>query len=195
MTTYRLVWRCTTIATVVLAMAATVLTVPVSMFLAIAFAFAMFGALFAVAFQDDLKDVRHPVLKGALLGASPALIPGLGHVLGPSAGLVALGLALSTPWMVAQVVRRLQTLLQPSRVVQAGMAAPDEALRRQWVESSRLLREATTPAERIIVVHVRQQILDDLAARNGGQLPGFVWDLAGPPGGLPRRSGEPHRPS
>ena len=194
MTTYRLVWRCVTAAVVVLAMAATVLTVPVSLFLAIAFAFAMFGALFAVAFQDDLKGVRYPVVKGALLGASPALIPGLGHVLGPSAGLVALGLALTTPWAVGQVVRRVQPLLGPSRVVQAGMAAPDEALRRQWVESSRQLREARTLSERMVVVRVRQQILDDLAARNGGQLPAFVWGLSGPSGGLARRSGEPHRP-
>ena len=194
MTTYRLVWRCLTAAVVLLAAAATVLTVPVSMFCAIAFAFAMFGALFAVAFQDDLKDVRHPIVKGALLGASPALVPGLGHVMGPSAGLVAVGLALTAPWVVGQVVRRVQPWLQPSRVVQAGMAAPDEALRRQWVESSRLLREATTASERMVVVRVRQQILDDLAARNGGQLPGFVWDVAGPSGGLARRSGEPHRP-
>lgn len=195
MTTYRLVWRCVTGAMVLLATAATVITVPVGMFLAIAFAFAMFGALFAVAFQEDLQGVRHPIVKGALLGASPALIPGLSHVIGPSAGLVAVGLALLAPWVVGQVARRVQRWWQPSRVAQAAMAAPDEALRRQWVESSRLLREATTPSERMVVVRVRQHILDDLAARNGGQLPGFVWDLAGPAGGLARRSGEPHRPS
>jgi hypothetical protein len=194
MTSYRIAWRCVTAAVAVLAMGATILTVPVSLFLAIAFAFAMFGALFAVAFQDDLEHVRHPIVKGALLGAAPALIPGLGRVVGPVAGLLALGLALASPWVVGQAVKRVRPWLTPANVVQAGMAAPDEALRRQWVESSRLLREASTVSERAMVVHVREQILDDLAARNDGDLPPFVWAEAGPADGLARRAGEPHQP-
>lgn len=193
MKTYRRLWRGTAGAMVLMAMAATAFTVPASLFLVIVCTLAMFGALTAVAFQDDLHDVRHPLVKGALLATAPALLPGLWNVFGPAGAALATLLVLASPWVVAQVARRVRAQ-RPGNVVQAGLADPDDALRRQWDESTRQLRQATSVADRMVVVRVREQILDDMAARNGGQLPGFALVLPEGPGGLDRRSGGPGRP-
>ena len=194
MRTCRRLWFTATAAVCLLGLGGTVATVPPTLILWTGFALAMFGGLMAVAFKDDLAGVRHPVLWGALLAVLPTLLPGLSRVLGDATVPVLAVLVVGSPWVVVRMERRLRPRLGPSRMFQAGMAAPDEALRRQWTESTRQLGEATSVADRLIVVHVREQILDDVASRHGGQLPAFVWDLPGTKGGLGRRSDEPHRP-
>ena len=189
MRAYRIGWHVVNGAVCLLALVGTALAVQPVLFLAIGATLAMLGALLGVAFQEELKDVRHPVLTGAALATTPALLPGLTEVLGGATLAVTAVLVLTSPWVVGQAVRRLQPWLQPARIVQAGMAEPDEALRRQWVESTRLLGEATTSlAERMVVVQARQQILDDLAARNGGRLPASCGTMPEARGGLATRS-------
>ncbi|WP_457208285.1 hypothetical protein [Nocardioides sp. P5_C9_2] len=194
MRAYRIGWHVVNGAVCLLALVGTALAVQPVLFLAIGATLAMLGALMGVAFQEELTSVRHPILTGAALATTPALLPGLATVLGGATlGVTAL-LVLSSPWVVAWVDRRLRPWLLPARIVQAGMAEPDEALRRQWAESTRQLAKATSLADRLVVVQARQQILDDVAARNGGRLPPFVWTTPEAPGGLDHPFGEPHRP-
>jgi hypothetical protein len=194
MRTSRRLWFIAAGAACVLGLGGTVATVSPTLLLWTGFALAMFGGLLAVAFKDDLAGVRHPVLWGAALAVLPALLPGLSRALGDATIFVLTALVVGSPWVVARIERRLRPWLGPSRMFQAGMAAPDEALRRQWAESTRQLGEATSVADRLIVVHVREQILDDVAARHGGELPSFVRDSFGARGGIGHRSDEPHRP-
>jgi hypothetical protein len=177
MRTYRLVWRVIVTVVALVAVLATALTMPPGLFLAVALAMGLFGGLIAVSFQEDLADVRHPVVKGVVLAVSVTLLPGLSRLLGPAAAVAAVTVVLAAPWVVQKVLQRLRRRSGPTRIARAGLAEPDEALRRQWVESSRQLALATTPAERMVVVRVREQILDDVAARHGGWLPPYVWPL------------------
>lgn len=194
MRTCRHLWFTAVGVVLLLGLGGTAVSVAPSLILWTGFALAVFGALMAVSFKDDLAGVRHPVLSGAVLATTPALLPGLSRVLGDATVPVLALLVLASPWVVVRAERRLRPWLGPARMVRAGMAAPDDALRRQWAESTRQLAEATSVADRLIVVHVRQQILEDIAARHGGQLPTFVWDLCGARGGLHQRSDEPRRP-
>ena len=112
--------------------------------------------------RDDLEHVKHPVLKGAALAVVPTLVPGLSQVAGPAGTATAAVVALASPWLVSRVLRSVQPWLLPSRLVQAGMADEDEALRRQWAESTRQLRRAGTVADRLVVVQVRRLVHDPL---------------------------------
>lgn len=194
MRTCRHVWSAATGAVCLLGLGGTALAAAPILILWTGFALAVFGGLMALTFKEELAGVRHPVLSGAVLATTPALLPGLTRVLGDATAPVLLVLVLTSPWVVERAERRLRPWLGPARILRAGMAAPDEALRRQWAESTRQLGEATTVGDRLIVVHVRQQILDDVAARYGDRLPAFVWDLPGAKGGLRHRSDEPRRP-
>lgn len=178
MSTYRVLWRVVATITVLLASVATAFTMDLGVIFAVAFALAVFGALIALTLRDDLEHVKHPVLKGAALAVVPTLVPGLSQVAGPAGTATAAVVALASPWVVSRVLRSVQPWLLPSRLVQAGMADEDEALRRQWAESTRQLRRAATVADRLVVVQVRQQILDDIAVRSGCPLPAFVWESA-----------------
>lgn len=176
MSTYRVAWRVVATITVLLAAVATAFTMDPGVILAVAFALAVFGALIALTLRDDFEHVKHPVLKGAALAVVPTLVPGLSQVAGPAGTATAVVVALASPWVVSRVLGSVQPWLLPSRLVQAGMADEDEALRRQWAESTRQLRRAGTVADRLVVVQVRQQILDDITARSGCPLPAFVWE-------------------
>lgn len=194
MRTYRLGWGIATGLTCLLGLAGTALVVQPVLFLSIGATLAMLGALMAVAFKEELASMRHPVLTCALLATTPALLPGLARLIGSATPAVAGLLVLTSPWVVVWADGRLRPWLLPARIVQAGMAAPDDALRRQWAESTRQLANATSVADRLLVVHARQQILDDVAARNGDRLPAFVWTLPESRGGLDHPSNEPHSP-
>jgi hypothetical protein len=180
MKTCRNLWFIAVAVACLIGLGGTIVTVPLSLVLWTGVALAAFGALMALSFKEDLADVRHPLLWGAALAIAPALVPGLSRVLGDATLPVVVGLVVASPWIVALAQRRLRQWLRPASIVRAGMAAPDEALRRQWEESTRQLGEAASVADRLVVVHVREQILDDVAARHGGQLPAFVWDRPSP---------------
>jgi hypothetical protein len=194
MRTCRHVWFAAIGVVCVLGLAGTAAGVAPVLILWTGFALAVFGALLALSFKEDLAGVRHPILWGAALATTPALVPGLSDVLGDATAPVLIVLTLTSPWVLAQAEKRLRPWLGPARIVRAGMAAPEEALRRQWAESTRQLGEATSSADRLMVVAVRQQILDDIAAQHAGQLPPFVWDQPGTTGGLDHRTDEPGRP-
>lgn len=175
MRTYRRLWRTTAGATALLAVGGSLVAIPATMFLAIVFTTVTFGALLALVFKEDLVGVRHPAVAGAVLATAPVLCPGLEYLLGPAAFGLAAVLVLASPSVVRRADPWLRRWLLPSRLEQAGMADPDEGLRRQWVESTRQLAEATSVADRMLVVQARRQILDDLTERTGGELPAFVW--------------------
>ena len=196
MSTYRVVWRVVATITVLLAAVATAFTMELGVLLAVAFALAVFGALIALTLRDDLENVRHPVLKGAALAMVPTLVPGLSQVAGPAGTATAAVVALASPWVVSRVLRSMHPWLLPSRLVLAGHPGLHEALRRQWAESTRQLRRAGSVADRLVVVQVRQQILDDIAMRSGCPLPSFVWESSHGQAGqthLPQRR-RPPRP-
>jgi hypothetical protein len=136
--------------------------------------------------QDLLPGIKHPILGGAALFVAPLLYPGLSQVLGPAAIGAIAALVLTSPWIVSFIGSRLRGRVLPSQTEVAGMAAPDEALRLQWMESTRQLERASTPRQRLLVVHLREQILNDLVERSGGALPDFVWSSVRGHGGPDR---------
>jgi len=115
----------------------------------------------------------------------------LSQVLGPAAVGVVAALVLTSPAVTSHMERRLRGRLLPTQTELAGMGAPDDALRRQWMESTHQLENASTLRERLLVVHLREQILDDLVERSGGAVPEYVWSSArgrGGPDGSPQGS-------
>ena len=77
--------------------------------------------------------------------------------------------------LVVPGLRQATRRLGSSDIERAALANEDEALRLQWLASTALLETGTTDKERLDVVHVRSQILDDLAERWGAQLPDYGW--------------------
>jgi len=177
------VWRSAVTLTVALALLGTVRAMPLAVFAASSFALATVGAMLGLAFRPDLPGVRHPILGGALILLLPGLYPGLAELVGPAAPGVVTVLVLTSPWLAARIVRWSRGRLLPTETQVAASAPPEEALRRQWEESTRLLELASTPRERMLAVDVRAQILDDLLRQTHGVLPGYVWaSVPGPDG-------------
>lgn len=184
--TARRLWRGAVGLTVTLALVGTALETPVWMIAGVGFFLASFGAVMALAFKADLPRLRHPVLAGAVLFTAPALCPGLARPLGPVQAVLVVGLLVVTcPAIAPRVVRRLRGRLLPSQEELAVMAPQQKALRLQWDESTRQLSRASTERERVLVLSLREQILDDIA-RTEGALPDYVWESTCDPGG--RRS-------
>ena len=183
MRTYRRAWRLVVAAMVLTAVAGTVVAMRLDLILAIVFTMVLFGGVMGYAFKDDLPEVRHPVLGAAALFTAPALYPGLSQFLGAAAAAVVAVLVLTSPFVVARAGKRLRPRLLPPQVELAALAGPDEALRRQWTESTRQLDRAATLQDQLLIVRIREQILDDVVDRTGGQLPDYVWETRNGRGG------------
>jgi hypothetical protein len=180
-------WCCAVGLAAIVALVGTVLETPLGMILGIGFFLASFGALMALGFRADLPRIRYPVLLGAVLFTAPALYPGLARILGQVPAVLVVGLLAATcPAVAPRVVRRLRGRLLPSQEELAVMAPHQEALRLQWEESTRQLNRASSERERVLILSLREQILDDIARQSAGALPEYVWASACDPGG--RRS-------
>jgi len=186
MSTQRWLWRVAVGVTGSVAVAGTVLIFSIEATFALLVATALFGAIMGLAVKGELPDDRHPILGGAAVFAAPLLYPGLSLVLGPAAIGVVAALVLTSPWVASGIERRLRGRVLPSQTEVAGMAPPDEALRLQWMESTRELERASTLPERLLVVHLREQILNDLVERSDGAVPEFVWSSVRGRGGPDR---------
>lgn len=176
MMTHTLLWRFAVGLTVTVAVAGTLGTFPLVALLAIGACLASFGAMLGLAFKTDLPRVRHPVLGGVALALAPGSMPGLAHVIGPAAA-VAWGVLLivMSPLACGWLISIMRGRVLPSRIQQAGMAPLDDALRRQWETSRGMLDSSATLSERLLVVDLREQILEDLLDQAGGVLPDYVW--------------------
>jgi len=176
----RVLWALALAATTVVGALATLSALSPERAVATTFAMGAVGAVLGYAWSKDLPDVNHPVLVGAaVFGWPPLVIPGLVHSLGVWALAVAGVLLLASPYVlgiVARALHRTARRLESSDVERAALADEDDALRRQWLGSTALLETASTDEDRLVVVQVRAQILDELSERWGGQLPGYVWE-------------------
>ncbi|QBR91799.1 hypothetical protein [Nocardioides euryhalodurans] len=155
---------------------------PFEVVLASGFMMATFGAVMGLCLRSDLPQVRRPVVGGAVLCLMPLLYAGLGELLGAASFGVVVLLALTSPWAVARITRWMRVPLVPHETHAAATAPLEEALRRQWQESTRLLDAASTPRERLMVVNVRAEILDDVV-RSHGSLPAYLWTTDSGSGG------------
>lgn len=172
--THTVLWRLALGLTATLAVAGTLGTFPLVVLLGIGSCFASFGAMTGLAFKTDLPRVRHPVLGGAALALAPCSTPGLAHVLAAAVAWSVLMIVMS-PLVSRWLISILRGRVLPSQIQQAGMAPLDDALRRQWEASTRMLDNSATLSERLLVVDLRDQILEDLLDQAGGVLPDYVW--------------------
>lgn len=173
---HRIIWFTAAGSTALLALAGARTWMPIGAAVAMVLMTAGFGAAMGVVFKDDLPHIAHPVLGAAVLFATPTLYPGLAESVGEVTALAGGAVLLAGAPGVVDLERRwLRGRLLPSQAELAVMADPDDALRRQWMESTHLLQAASTRAELRLVLRLREQILDDLAQRSGGVLPDYVW--------------------
>ena len=178
-TTWTRTWR--TLAVVVLAVGvASAMTVLewgflVTLVLTMAFIGGTYGALWGEAFPDT----RHPVTNGIVAGPLCSLgMIGVIHLLGAYGGLVLLGLAVSSPWVLGPV---LQTLghrrdERRARVVPPDPRATDftqhladlpaSALARAWADTERDLRTTHSTRRRMVLAEARGLILDEVERRD-----------------------------
>lgn len=176
MSTHRRLWGWGVAAATAVALLGTALGVPLASVLGLACVLAAFGASMGYLYGPELPGVRHPVLASTALFAAPALYPGLAHVVGGGGALgVVAVLVLSSPWGSARLLPHLRGRFVPTREQAALAATPEDALRWQWEESTRQLALASTVRERLLLVALRQEILDDVVARSGGLLPDYLW--------------------
>lgn len=150
------------------------------------------GAIMGWAVFGELPGVRHPVRLGIATFTTPFVMPGLLLLLGPATAWALVGtLFVTSPYVQVPIRRLVAERQHPSDIHRAGHASPEEALRRQWLESTRQLRRAPSDADRLLVVDLRAQILDDLVVHNGGHLPPYVWESlreSSGPGDAPQTS-------
>lgn len=179
MAEYRVVWRMVAGTTIVVALTGALLDGPVGRVVAVTSVMAGFGALMGLCLKSELAQVRHPVLGGAAVFAIVSLLPGLQVLVGPWALVWVVVLLMASPPLVGLVGEGLRRRHPVSDPEIAALARPDEALRRQWVESARQLARATTVPEVLLLVQAREQILDDILTSTGGLLPDYVWAAAG----------------
>lgn len=137
------------------------------------------GALVGYAMGRESRTGRYGALVGGSLAAAPVLVDGLVRLVGPVAAvIVAVAIVGTAPFVTAPIARALRSRARTRTDVEdAALASPDEALRRQWLASTGELARARNDRERLEVIEVRAQILNELAER--GRLPDFVFDQAG----------------
>lgn len=136
---------------------------------------ALSGAGMGWAFSGEGPGIQRSILRGTGLFTAPCLVPGLIHLLGPVAWALVATILLTSPTSVGLIRRLSARGLPPNHTDRAAPASPDAALRREWLESTRQLQRANSDSDRLLIVEVRAQILDDLVARYGGRLPRYVW--------------------
>ncbi len=189
MRTERLLWRSAVTLTAAAALAATAATTPIQQILGVGLMLAAFGGIMGLAFRADLPPVKHPILGGAFLFIVPGLLPGLSSLVGPAGTLAVVGLLVVTsPPVASWIVGAMRGRVLPSQTEVAATAPRHEALRRQWEESTRLLDLAPTMRDRMLLVNLREQILDDVAQQADGALPDYVLAPAPGRGGRGRSS-------
>lgn len=144
----------------------------------------LFGAMLGWAFSGEFPKLRRTIPLGIAIFTVPFMVPGLVLFLGPAAWALVGALLLTSPYLVAPIGRLVARRLQPTDTESVGLASPGEALRLQWVESTKQLHSASNAEDRLLLVEVRAGILNDVADRYGAQLPDYVWaelsDSSGP---------------
>ena len=136
---------------------------------------ALFGAMMGWALSGEPPSQRRTIPLGIALFTAPFMVPGLVLFLGPAAWVLVGTLLLTSPYVVAPIGRLVAKWLRPTDTESVGLAPPDEALRLQWVESTKQLHSASSAEVRLLLVAVREGILDDVVDRYGAQLPDYVW--------------------
>jgi hypothetical protein len=81
--------------------------------------------------------------------------------------------------IVLNISRLIPNRCLPSDAERAGMAPPDEALRRQWTESTKQLCNASSDDDRLLLVGLRAQVLDDIVDRRDRMCPGWEASWSG----------------
>jgi len=152
---------------------------------------ALFGAMMGWAFSGEFPNLRRTIPLGIAISTVPFMVPGLVLFLGPAACALVGTLLLTSPYVVAPVRRLIAKRLRRTDIESVGLASPDEALRLQWVESTRQLHDASSDEDRRLIIELRAHILDDLVDRYGAELPVYVWSElhdSGGPDHAPRTS-------
>ncbi|MGD9960136.1 hypothetical protein [Nocardioides sp.] len=186
----RSLWLCAFAVVTVVGAAATVASMSLLGTLITTLTMGVFGAALGYALGQDLPG-RGLIQKGAVIFGWPVLVlPGLAPLLGPWLLAVIGGLIVTSPDAIRAAYRVLgRRRTASSELHHAAEADTEDALRLQWAASSAQLEGARTDRDRLLVIEVRSQILDDLTERYGAHLPDYVWtslhgpgDNAGQPG-------------
>jgi len=139
------------------------------------FTLSLFGAMMGWAFSGEFPNLRRTIPLGIAIFTAPFMVPGLVLFFGPAAWALVGTLLVTSPYVAAPVCRLVAKRLRPTDTKSVGLAPPDEALRLQWVESTKQLHNASSGEDRLLLVEVRAGILDDIADRYGALLPDYVW--------------------
>lgn len=181
---YRRVWYAAATVTVGVALVGTLLTVPIASLVGLGMLLATFGGAMGLTYKPELPEIRHPVLLGAGLFTLPALYPGLTHLVGVAALALVAVLVATSPWVWPRLVQWMRGRVLPTEDESAVLASPHDALRRQWEESTRQLARAPTVHDQLLLVMLREEILEDMISDGDGALPDYVWvgtsDRGGP---------------
>ena len=178
-TTWTRTWR--TLVVIVLALgvasATTVLEwgFLVTLVLTMAFIGGTYGALWGEAFPDT----PHPVVNGIVAGPLCSLgMIGVIHLLGAYGGLLLLGLAVSSPWVLGPLVKTLGRRRDEHRprvappdpratdFTQHLADLPASALARAWADTDRDLRTTHSIRRWMVLAEARGLILDEVERRD-----------------------------
>lgn len=174
---HRVAWLSATLLTAAVGAVGTAAMMPRERAMATIVTMAFSGGFLGVAFacQAD-ADLWRAASNGALLCAAASLIPGLLHAVGHAGYALVSVLIISAP-----AVSMLIEQLLRGRILRSRTQAAEDALRRQWVESGVRLRNATSAEDQLSWVEARSNILDELTAHSGGELPSLLWDAVDRP--------------
>jgi hypothetical protein len=177
----RLWWGCFWVA-VTAGSVGTILSLGPPRAIATLLTLAVVGGAIGYIIGRELPSSRYAATSGAAIVSAPVLIDGLVELSGAAvAGCVFVLLLCTAPFLVRPALRQLRRRTAgPAPIEEAALASPDEALRLQWRSTTAQLAKARDARERLLVVQLREQILDEILERDGGRLPEFVFDQTGP---------------
>lgn len=176
MSAHHIIWRLAATLTAIVAVVGTLAAHPVAPSLGIGVCAAACGAAMGLACRADFPRARHLPARGAASFVAPTLLPGLASASSPgTAAVLAVLLVVTAPPVSSALVDALRGRVLPSHTHVAGMAQHADALRRQWEQSTRVLETSLTLRQRLQIVMLREQILEELLELTGGVPPEYVW--------------------
>jgi hypothetical protein len=147
----------------------------VTLVLTMAFIGGTYGALWGEAFPDTRRPVLHGIVAGPL--CSLGMI-GVIHLLDAFGGLLLLGVAVTSPWVIEPLVRTLGRRREERRpqVISADARGSDfrlqladlpaSALARAWADTDRDLRTTHSTRRWLVLAEARGLILDEVERRD-----------------------------
>ena len=178
-TTWTRIWRILVVVVLSVGVAAATTVLEWGFMVTLVLTMAFIGGTYGALWGEAFPDTRHPVVNGIVAGPLCSLgMIGVIHLLGAYGGLLLLGLAVTSPWVIGPVLTTLghRRDERRPRVVPPDPRATDftqhladlpaSALARAWADTECDLRTTHSTRRWMVLSEARGLILDEVERRD-----------------------------